>query len=228
MIGFGVCVASAKRYEAFAYRGIERVRTQDPDLALIVVHDANSLPEGYNRILAEARSLARLDALVLCHEDTEITDPSFVAKVRQVLSDDQVAIAGVVGARGLTGIAWWEAEGYGRLVETRGALDFRCYEADVEMLDGCILVLSAWAVANLSFDEERYVGFHGYDADICFEARSQAKRVVVTQMDVVHHNRPGLGDREAFTAADAAFRAKWGLPEGQHSFPEGRCDGRSM
>lgn len=49
----------------------------------------------------------------------------------------------------------------------------------MEMVDGCILVLSPWAVANLRFDEERYSGFHGYDADICFEARSQGKRVVL-------------------------------------------------
>ena len=38
-----------------------------------------------------------------------------------------------------------------------------------------MIVLSPWAVRNLSFDE-RVAGRHGYDVDICLQARAAGKR----------------------------------------------------
>ena len=66
---------------------------------------------------------------------------------------------------------------------------------------------------NLRFDEQTCTGFHGYDADICFQARAAGKRVVVDEIAVVHHTKGGYGDMAAYAACNAAFRAKWGLTE---------------
>jgi GT2 family glycosyltransferase len=82
---------------------------------------------------------------------------------------------------------------------------------DVDAVDGLLLVLSPWAVRNLRFDEDRFTGFHGYDADICFQARAAGKRVVVDEIAVVHHTKGGYGDLDAYRRCDQAFRAKWGL-----------------
>ena len=49
-----------------------------------------------------------LEALVLLHQDAEIVDPDFCAKVRQALADPEVAIVGCAGAIGVRSIAWWE------------------------------------------------------------------------------------------------------------------------
>jgi 2-polyprenyl-3-methyl-5-hydroxy-6-metoxy-1,4-benzoquinol methylase len=77
------------------------------------------------------------------------------------------------------------------------------------MIDGLIMVLSPRAVQQLRFDEQTFTGFHGYDADICFQARRAGMRVVVDDLEVIHHTKGGYGDPAAFLAADRAFRAKW-------------------
>ena len=48
---------------------------------------------------------------------------------------------------------------------------------EVDMVDGYLLILSRWAINELRFDERDVgPGFHGYDADICFQARGGAAR----------------------------------------------------
>ena len=51
-----------------------------------------------------------LEALVLVHPHTEITDPDFCAKVSAALRDPEVAVVGSSGASGVRTIAWWEGE----------------------------------------------------------------------------------------------------------------------
>jgi GT2 family glycosyltransferase len=136
----------------------------------------------------------------------------FAEKVRSRLAAfPEIAIIGVVGAIGVTGLAWWKGTQVGRVMETRGALNFTagCVEAD--SVDGLLMVLSPWAVHNLRFDE-RYSGFHAYDVDICFQARDAGKKVAVDDLRVMHHTKGGFGDHDQWDANDAAFKAKWGLP----------------
>jgi GT2 family glycosyltransferase len=165
----------------------------------------------YNEVLDAFSERDDLEALVLLHEDTEIVDSAFCEKVRRRMADPDVAIVGVVGARGVRSLAWWEGEGFGRVVETRGVVDFRAGAHDVDSVDGLMLVLSPWAVRSLRFDADRFSGFHGYDADLCFQARAAGKRVVVDEIAVVHHTKGGYGDIDAYRATDAAFVAKWAL-----------------
>ncbi|MFL6110645.1 MAG: glycosyltransferase, partial [Catenulispora sp.] len=168
--------------------------------------------EAYNEVLDAVADLDGMDALVLLHEDVEITDPGFCARIRAALQQPDVAILGAVGARRVSGLAWWEGETFGRVIESRGPIDFGGGTHDVETVDGLMLVLSPWAVRNLRFDAERFTGFHGYDADICFQARAAGRRVLVTDLPLVHHTKGGYGDLEAYRAADRAWREKWLQP----------------
>jgi hypothetical protein len=72
--------------------------------------------------------------------------------------------------------------------------------------------MSPWAVRELSFDES--LGrLHGYDLDICMQARSKGKKVVTTDLRVVHHHSLDLiGDQEGWIAAHIKVAEKW---EGQ-------------
>ncbi len=45
---------------------------------------------------------------MLVHQDAEIVDPDFCAKVRAALADPDVGLVGCVGALGVRSIAWWE------------------------------------------------------------------------------------------------------------------------
>jgi Glycosyltransferase like family len=209
MIAFAVCVGSEEKYRQFAQPGLLSVC--EPDSPVAEVTTDTSIFSAYNEVLDAFSSYDDLEALVLLHEDVEIVDTEFCAKVRRALADPEVAVAGVIGALGVRSLAWWEGDGRGRCLETRGLVDFGGGNHDVDTVDGLLLVLSPWAVRHLRFDDESFTGFHGYDADICFQARAAGKRVVVEDIAVVHHTKGGYGDAAAYAACDAAFRAKWGM-----------------
>jgi GT2 family glycosyltransferase len=209
MIAFAVCVGSEEKYRALAQPGL-RAACEADSLVAEVTTDT-SIFTAYNEVLDALSAHDELEALVLMHEDVEIVDSDFCGKLRRRLEDPEVAVVGVVGALGVRSLAWWEGEGRGRCLETRGLVDFGGGAHDVDSVDGLLMALSPWAVRNLRFDEERFSGFHGYDADICFQARAAGKRVVVEDVAVVHHTKGGYGDLNAWRACDAAFRAKWSL-----------------
>ena len=209
MIAFAACIGSEEKYRRFAQPGLRLAC--EPDSPVAEATTDSSIFSAYNEVLDAFGPHEDLEALVLLHEDVEIVDSDFCGKLRRRLADPEVAIVGVVGARDVRSLAWWEGDGRGRCLETRGLVDFGGGVHDVDTVDGLLLVLSPWAVRNLRFDEERFSGFHGYDADICFQARAAGKRVVVDEIAVVHHTKGGYGDMAAYAACDAAFREKWGL-----------------
>jgi GT2 family glycosyltransferase len=208
VIAFAACVGSAEKYRRCALAGLQLAC--EPDSLVVEVTTDTSIFTAYNEVLDVLADRRDLEALVLVHEDTEIVDSRFCEKLRRRLADPDVAVVGVVGARGVESLAWWEAaERFGHVAETRGVVDFDRGTHDVDAVDGLLMALSPWAVRSLRFDDERFEGFHGYDADFCFQARAQGRRVVVDELAVVHHTKGGYGDVEAYRRADATFRSKW-------------------
>ncbi|MBW3607886.1 MAG: methyltransferase domain-containing protein [Actinobacteria bacterium] len=207
MIAFATCVGSEQTYRRHALAGLRLAA--EPDSVVAETSTDCSIFAAYNEVLDALAELADLEALVLLHDDAEIVDPDFCAKLRARLADPDVAVIGVVGARGVRSLRWWEGQGFGAVRETRGPVDFGGGSHDVETVDGLLMVLSPWAVRNLRFDEQRFSGFHGYDADLCAQARAAGRRVIVDELDVIHHTKGGYGDGRAFLEADARWRAKW-------------------
>lgn len=209
MIAFASCIASPEVFAARALPGLRRVA--EPDLQFAELSTTTSILEAYNEALEHFAAVDELEALVLLHEDAELLDSEFCVLVRNALRDPEVAVIGAVGARAVTSLAWWRGEVAGRVVETRGVIDMGFADPVVDAVDGLLLVLSPWAVRNLRFDAQTFTGFHAYDVDLCFAARAAGRKVVVANLPVVHHTKGGYGDETAWAAADAAFRAKWGL-----------------
>jgi hypothetical protein len=226
MIGFAVCIGSEETFGRCAQPGIEAVA--EPDSLVAELTDCDSIFSAYNEALDVFSDRDDLEAVVLIHDDLEIVDSDFCTKLRsRFKSDPDIGIVGVVGARGVRHLAWWQGgEQYGRVLDARSLVDFGGGSHDVEAVDGLLMALSPWAARNLRFDEERYGGFHGYDIDICFQARAAGKRVVVDELAVVHHTKGGFGDLESFKAANAAFVAKWPARAGQLQ-PSGPAGPRS-
>jgi hypothetical protein len=208
MIAAAVCIGSREKYECFARPGLARYLEPDSPLGEI---ETDSIFSGYNEALDAFAELPELEALVLLHEDVMIHDPEFCAKIRARLADPDVAIVGAIGARGITSLCWWEGEMHGRAQETRGMVDHWDGPVDVDAVDGLLLVLSPWAVRTLRFDTDAFHGFHGYDIDICFQARAAGRRVVVEDFSLFHHTKGGFGDMASFALTNATFRRKWKL-----------------
>jgi len=208
MIAFAACIASRSKLAAFAAPGLRRA--MEPDSVFAELETDGSIHDAYNEALEHFTGADGLEALVLLHEDTELLDADFCDRVRNALRDPSIAIAGAVGAAGVSSLRWWEGSIAGRAAEPRGVVEGAPAPCAVDCVDGLLMALSPWAVANLRCDSDRFTGFHGYDADLCFSARAAGRRVVVGELNVFHHTKGGYGDAASFAAADAAFRAKWG------------------
>ena len=213
MIAYAACIGDREKYATICLPGLLRVTTDD-DLIIEATHPT-SIFTAYNEVLDAVRDRDDLEALVLLHEDTEILGTDLPERVLGRLAEPEVAILGSVGARGVTGLSWWHApERFGGIVESRGLLHFSDGVAEVDTVDGLFMALSPWSVRNLRFDDDSYVGFDAYDADICAQARAAGKRVLAEELPIVHrHTRVGAlrADTGAgsFLGNERVYKRKW-------------------
>jgi hypothetical protein len=196
MIAFGSVLADSEAYRRFAEPGIRRAA--EPDSAIHVFGAVGSVCRGNNLLLDVAATHEDLEALVIVDARTEIADPMFCARLRETLRDPEVALAGPVGARGVSTIAWWQGEVSSAPVVHRyyehagGERDGYAWAqpvaplGEVDALYGFLLVLSPWAVRTLRFDESLSTG-HGHDVDFCLQARAAGRKVVTADLRAVHH-----------------------------------------
>ena len=193
---------------------------------MILAHQtAGSLFRNYNLLLDMAAEYEGLEALVLVHQDAELDDLDFATKVREALRDPDVAIVGCVGAVGVRSIAWWQGavtwasvthrypEYGGGDTEAAGwdpdKLPSYAHPGEVDSIDGVVMVLSPWAVRELRFDES-LGNLHGYDFDICMQAKAAGKKVVTTDFHAIHHHSLELiNDAEAWTQSYIRLVEKW-------------------
>lgn len=210
-IAYGCCVGDWGRFTRNVVASVPAGRS------LIGLQGATSLAAGYNQIIEayrRSRDVRDLEAVILVHDDLEITDPNAEEKFLKALDAPDVALVGVAGGKGRDSLLWWNSEKVGHQTTDSGLLDFGPREGDVAFLDGSILVLSPWALWNLSFDE-RYPDFRsGYD-DICLHTFDwPGKRNVVADVDTHHHTTVGWKSPQieaAFMASEEIFREKWGI-----------------
>lgn len=223
MIAFGCSITKGDVYDRCAAPGIRRVAEEDSEI--LAYGSIGSIFRSYNMLLDLASELDDLEALVLVHQDAEIVDPDFCAKVRHGLSDPDVALVGCAGAIGVRSIAWWEgavtwASFTHRYEELGGgeipALTWKREETpsyaklgEVDSVDGFAMALSPWAVRELRFDES--LGrFHGYDFDYCMQARAAGKKIVLEDLKLVHHHSLELiSELESWIEAHIRLSEKW-------------------
>ncbi|MQA76420.1 MAG: hypothetical protein GEU88_19195, partial [Solirubrobacterales bacterium] len=225
MIAFGSAVTAPDTYESYAAPGIRLAAEPDSE---VMAHAADgSLFRNYNLLLDRAAEFDDLEALVIVHQDTEIVDPQFCAKVREALADPQVGLAGCVGAIGVRSIAWWEgsvtwASFTHRYPESEfGGGEFPGFAwvdedkppyarvGEVDSVDGFLMVLAPWTVREVRFDES--LGkIHGYDFDFCLQVREAGRKVVTADLRVVHHHSLTLiGDPDVWVEGHMRVAEKW-------------------
>ena len=223
MIAFGCAITKPEVYARGAQSGI--TLAAEPDSEVLALPSIGSIFASYNAVIERAAQCPDLEALVLLHQDTEIVTADFCAKVREALRDPQVGLLGCVGAVGVRSIAWWEASvslaSFVQRYDEHGGGELPAFSWDlddappyarvgeVETLDGFLLVLSPWVVANIRFDES--LGqFHGYDLDFCAQVRAAGKRVMTIDVKAIHHH--GLHpftDPEPWIEAHMRVAEKW-------------------
>lgn len=210
MILVGSCVrATGSQFGEIVAPSLSRV-LGDEDVVVTSPGDDRGISAVYNEFVRDARTQNNCEALVLLHDDVEIVDPNFRAKVLAAVREESVGVVGVVGGAELRSIAWWEARRTaGKVFETRGPIDLGPTRADVDVVDGLMLIVSPKAFLQLSFDEETAPRFHGYDVDFCLQARAAGLRVTVRPIEVLHRTKGGFGDSTAFDETARSICRKW-------------------
>lgn len=224
MIAFGCSITKPDVYERCAARGFELAA--EPDTQVLAFGATGSIFRSYNVLLEKARELDDLEALVLVHQDAEIVDPEFCAKLRRALADPEVALIGCAGATGQRSIAWWEGsvtwasfshryEEYGggeipAMSYPGGTNPSFSHTGEVDAIDGAVIGMTPWAVHELSFDETLGGLLHGYDFDICCQARAAGRKVVTEDLRIVHHHTIELiDDVQSWLQAYMKLARKW-------------------
>jgi len=223
VIIFGTAITDPEAYRKYAEPGIRLAAKSDSEV--IANAPAGSLFRSYNLILDMVKERENLEALVLVHQDAELVDPDFCAKLRAALSDPDVAIVGCVGAIGVRSIAWWEGSvTWGSFIHRyreMGGGDLPAFSwsangrppyartGEVDTVDGFVLGLSPWAVRNIRFDES-LGALHGYDFDLALQVREAGRKVVTADLKAIHnHSLDLVGDPEGWKQAHIKVAEKW-------------------
>jgi hypothetical protein len=220
LIAFGSSISGAEAYRRYAEPGIRRA--SEPDSQVLAFASVEPVARAYNLILESASRLEDLEALVLVHPHAEIIQGDFCSRVRRALADPKVGAVGCLGARAVSSIAWWEGEvvagdvlqryeehGGGEVPAARWA-EHLAPPAEVDALDGQLLILAPWTVRNIRFDEQMLLGY-GFDLDFCLQVRQAGYKLMVEDLEVVHH-RPieQVNDLAVWVEAHIQAAEKWG------------------
>jgi glycosyl transferase family 2 len=219
LIAFGVAISGAEAYRRYGQPGVRRA--SEPDSEVFAYAAVEPIGRTYNLILDAAAQRQDLEALVLVHPHTEIVDERFCSKVRRALADPEIGVLSSAGATGVRGIAWWEGKVVSapvrHLYGEYGGGDLPALSwtgtddppAEVEALDGQLLVLSPWVVGNVRFDETLLLG-HGFDLDFGLQVRQAGRKLMVADLRVAHHRSLELvSDLEVWVEAHIRIAEKW-------------------
>jgi hypothetical protein len=223
MIVFATSITDPELYKRCAAPGIRLAA--EPDSEVMPHAAAGSLFRSYNLILDTIAARDDVEALVLVHQDAEISDPAFCAKLRRALSDPDVGVVGCVGAVGVRSIAWWEGSvtwaSFVHRYRELGGGDLPAFAwngaempayartGEVDTVDGFVMVLSPWTIRNVRFDESLGL-IHGYDFDFCLQVRAAGRKVVTEDFKVIHHHSLDLiSEPETWIAAHMRVAEKW-------------------
>ena len=223
MIVFASSITDPDKYRRCAEPGIRLA--SEPGSEVMAIAAAGSIFRSYNLILDKLADRDDVEAVVLLHQDAEIADPQFCAKLREALRDPDVGVVGCVGAVGVRSIAWWEGSvswasfvhryselGGGDLPAfswNGGEMPAYARTGEVDTVDGFVMALPPWTIRNVRFDES--LGqLHGYDFDYCLQVREAGHKVVTADFKVIHHHSLDLiGQPETWIEAHARVAEKW-------------------
>ena len=177
----------------------ERLLARFP-FEIIVIHDARSIAEGYNRALHRAHG----NIVIFSHDDIQILDPDFGHKIAQRLQ--KFDILGFAGTTRLETGIWWSA-GMPYLFGARATphpkdINLSIWNTEpwpvadgIQAIDGLCLIARREAAMETGFDEATFDGFHLYDIDFSFSAWRAGKKLGVCCDIPIMHASQGQYDQ---------------------------------
>ena len=212
-----VCCSIKPAIEARFRAEIARVFADWPALELIVLNDARSLAEAYNR----GAAMTQGDWIVFCHDDIRFLRADFAARVATAMRRfDVFGPAGAIRVDGPSALWGGPDSGRaqvsyplpdGRIAATLCGID--AAHVPAQLLDGVFIAVRRPVWSQVRFDAERFDAFHLYDIDFSYACHRQGHAVGVAQDLHLLHDSDGLFDERWSVYADR-FLGKHGLSAG--------------
>lgn len=198
---FSIIICSHLPHRAAAAQAHFHQLFADYEFEIIMIPDAVSLCEGYNRGFATSSG----KFIIFSHDDIEFADSTLPQRLAAHL--DNVDVIGVAGTTRLMNGAWVSAGdphafalfAYPDAEEGR-VLVKACGRGgvligDVQALDGCFIAAHRAAVERIGFDADTFDGFHLYDLDFSYRAYLCGLNVAVGRDLVPIHASTGKADQ---------------------------------
>jgi GT2 family glycosyltransferase len=180
------------------------------------VYEPRAENVGLIRALNEGARVAHGDVLCFLHNDTEMQEPGWLARLRDAVTDG-AGLAGLYGARRVRR----DGRYVGRSIVhcLAGEANVTAAVTDVAAVDGVCLCVARGTLEAVGGFDEGYGFFHGYDRELSLAVRETGRRCVVVDAPFVHRGggtRTGMAapvrtedDLAQRRAALARFAAKW-------------------
>jgi GT2 family glycosyltransferase len=197
MISIIICSIDDARFSAVSANYSDLLKSEPHEI--IRIGDAKSLCEGYNRGIARSRG----EHLIFSHDDIEILNQDFAARLKEHLS--KFDVVGVVGTNRMVRGEWISAgppyifgqvaqrqmpEGFTILIFNQG----RRIVGGMHALDGLFFAVRRSVVEKVAFDAQTFDGFHHYDLDFTFAAHLAGFNLAVASDIHIIHSSPGAHD----------------------------------
>jgi GT2 family glycosyltransferase len=193
-----------------------------------LTYHRNDANVGLIRALNEGARLGRGETLCFLHNDVEMRDARWLARLHSALEAPAgIGLVGLYGARKLRADGRYAGRSIAHCLA--GSATLTAEMAEVAAVDGVCLCLRRSLFEAVGGFDEGYGFFHGYDRDLSFAVRDAGWRCAVVNAPFIHRGggtRTGEGAPVA-AAEDLALRrealrrfaAKW-----RHRLP---CDVRN-
>jgi GT2 family glycosyltransferase len=140
---------------------------------------------GLIRALNQGWRLAAGEFVCFLHNDTEMREPAWLARLMAALDEDErVGLAGLYGARCVRRDGRYMGRTLVHCLAERPTLSET--RVEVAAVDGVCLFMRRSLLERLGGFDEEYGFFHGYDRDISFSVREAGLRCVVVNAPFVH------------------------------------------
>ena len=151
--------------------------------------------------------LADTEYVCFLHNDTEMTEPDWLARLLDALAEPGVGMAGLYGIKRLRRNGRY----VGRTIVhslAEGPTVQPPWE-EVAVIDSVVMCLARALLERIGGFDERFGFYHGLDRDLSFAVREQGQRCVVVRAPFVHHG--GATRTRDFEAQPARERADLAL-----------------
>jgi GT2 family glycosyltransferase len=150
-----------------------------------LTYERNEENAGLIRALNQGARLARGELLCFLHNDTEMLEPTWLARLEAALTAPaRIGLAGLYGVRRLRGDGRYVGRTIVHCLAERPTV--RGEWTEVAVVDGVCLFLRRALLESLGGFDEGYGFFHGYDRELSFAVREAGWRCAVVNAPFIH------------------------------------------